>query len=394
MKMFTTVRKLVWLWLLSGATFNTAYAVTIGDVQVHGFASQSFLLSNKNKFFGSSDDGSFEFYELGVNAFWEVSPKLRFAGQVLVRDAGASDNGKDRIDYAFAEYVFLDNESASAGVRVGRVINPLGFFNATRDVAGTRPSILLPQSVYSDNNRNFSISADGVQVYIVKTIANGELMFEAERARPRTRDPDLEVTVLGDVRPGSLEGRDDSWLAKLNYDYDFGRWRFALTHGKINVDYDPAVTDRLQAGVFDFKPTLLSVQHQQERWGITAEFLRRSSTLSGFGFPEISVDGDNFFVQGDYRVNDLNFFLRYDHTVRNNDDRRGKQYEAATGRPAYTRYAKDWTVGGRWDINQNLSLNAEWHMVEGAAWLSMIENNGIPRHKYWNMLMMSVSLKF
>src|SRR5918997_2053653 len=74
------------------------------DYQVHGYVAQGFVLSEDNDFFGDSTDGSFDYYEAGINAAVQVTPTLLFAAQAAVRDAGISDDGTARLDYALADY--------------------------------------------------------------------------------------------------------------------------------------------------------------------------------------------------------------------------------------------------------------------------------------------------
>src|SRR5690349_19255564 len=125
------------------------------DYQVHGYAAQGFVLSQHNDFFGDSTDGSFNYYEAGINAGVQVSPKLLLAAQAAVRDAGISDDGSVRLDYALADYRLFSEATTQAGLRAGKVKNALGFYNETRDVVFTRPSILMP-GVYSDNQNQRS----------------------------------------------------------------------------------------------------------------------------------------------------------------------------------------------------------------------------------------------
>ncbi len=104
------------------------------DYQVHGYAAQGFVYTDDNNFFGKSSDGSFDYYEAGLNASVQVHPKLMFAAQGAIRDAGISDDGTLRLDYALADYRFLEEVDTTVGVRAGKVKNPLGFYNETRDV--------------------------------------------------------------------------------------------------------------------------------------------------------------------------------------------------------------------------------------------------------------------
>ena len=159
------------------------------DYQIHGYAAQGFVLSSHNDFFGDSTDGSFDYYEAGINAVLQVQPNLTFAVQAAVRDAGISDDGAVRLDYAVADYRVLSEATSEAGLRAGKVKNALGFYNETRDVVFTRPSILLP-SVYSDNQnqRSLIFTAPGAQVYGGAFVGH--------------HGPDLLVRGIAGVPPG------------------------------------------------------------------------------------------------------------------------------------------------------------------------------------------------
>ena len=80
--------------------------------------------------------------------------------------------------------------------------------------------------------------------------------------------------------------------------------------------------------------------------------------------------------------------------IRNDKDRWGKDYERFTGRPGHSLYAKDLTLGMRWDVTQLISLHAEVHHVDGTAWLSLNENQGFAPSKQWNMVLFSASARF
>ncbi|HOP16792.1 MAG TPA: hypothetical protein PLX99_09285, partial [Gammaproteobacteria bacterium] len=129
---------------------------------MHGFATQGYIKTSANSFFGDSEDGSFEFTELGVNASMDATENIRLSGQLLSRSAGEMYSGTPSIDFALADYTVRSTENDNIGVMVGRIKNPLGLFNETRDVAFTRPGFLVPQVVYYDKVRNLILSADGV----------------------------------------------------------------------------------------------------------------------------------------------------------------------------------------------------------------------------------------
>lgn len=138
-----------------------AAAQELGDgVQAHGFVSQSLVYTSDNNVGGDSDDGiASELRELGANLSWRVHPDWLISAQALARWAGSSDEGDLRLDYGFVDHTLYSNGEDQLGIRIGKIKNPYGFYNTTRDVAHTRPGILLPQAVYIDELRNTFLAA-------------------------------------------------------------------------------------------------------------------------------------------------------------------------------------------------------------------------------------------
>jgi hypothetical protein len=78
-------------------------------------------------------------------------------------------------------------------MRVGRIKTAYGLYNTTRDVPFTRPSIVLPQSIYFERTRNLTVSADGVprcyvERYGERWDALGELRVRTAADRHRGGD--------------------------------------------------------------------------------------------------------------------------------------------------------------------------------------------------------------
>jgi hypothetical protein len=399
--------------LLALAASGIAHGFELPDtVQVHGFASQGYIeTSGSNDFFGSSSDGgSWNYREIGLNGSWRPTPKLQFSLQVVGRDAGATDDDGLRVDYGFADYSFVSDPDKLWGVRVGRILNPLGFYNETRDMAFTRPSILLPQSIYFDINRNLALSADGLHIYGEHRTVFGDFYLQAGVVKPRTNDPDFQEGFTQGVLPGKMEGRT-SWVGRAMYERDGGLVRLAVSGGRFVGKYDSkAGKFDLDDGTFTFTPLVLSAQYNAEFWSLTGEYApRRRVEFSDFGFwrPDDEYTGDSFYIQGTYRfAPKWEAVLRYDQLHWDKDDRHGHQWEEDTGFPAHSRYAKDWTVGLRWDVTSNFMLRAEYHRVEGTGWLSAVENPGLRPvpfrpstmtdevDKNWNLFAVMASFRF
>src|SRR4051812_556108 len=132
------------------------------DLQVHAFVSPGFILTSARvNSLARSRDGSFEFAEAGINFTKPLSEQLRVGLQLFTRDLGPSGNYTPQVDWFYLDYRFLD----WLGLRAGRGKLPFGLYNETSDVDAARVPILLPQSLYPAEGRNFLLAQTGGEIY-------------------------------------------------------------------------------------------------------------------------------------------------------------------------------------------------------------------------------------
>ncbi len=365
------------------------------ELQIHGFLSQGYVKTSDNSFFGDSEKGSWDFREIGLNASYQPLPNLLFSGQLLSRAAGEMDDGSVRMDYALVDYSPIMNANTRLGVRAGRLKNPLGFYNDTRDVPFTRPSIFLPQSIYFDRVRNLELSSDGVGVYGNWTTNIGEISAQAYYGT-LSIDENVEYSFLGDDLPGKL-ATDDPWLVwRLMYESDDGAWRLAVSRASGVMDYKPGAGDFLTGGTIDLDFSVLSAQYNTEKWSLTAEWVWEPIDYSGFDIPLFNTDLDvmGWYVQGTYRIDpSWEVFVRFDRSDVN------REFSFPPPPPVgpnvdYNFYGKDLTLGVRWDVTSQIMLRAEYHRVEGVVWTSSRENDFSNAEKDWDMFVLQASFRF
>jgi hypothetical protein len=132
-----------------------------------------------------------------------------------------------RLDYGIIDWTALSSEAGRGGIRLGRIKTAYGLYNTTRDVPFTRPSIILPQSIYFDRTRNLTVSADGAEIYLDRYGEAGTLSASFAVGQPQTDSDAAKVALVGLNRPGSL----DSKLApdfQVLYEGAGGRYRLAV----------------------------------------------------------------------------------------------------------------------------------------------------------------------
>lgn len=349
------------------------------EYQVHGFLAQGFVLSEGNDFYGDSTDGSFKFYEAGLNGAISPLPSLLISAQVMARDAGVTDDGKPRLDFAFADYSIVASPAGQAGVRAGRVKNFFGLYNATRDVVFARPGVLLPSGYYdAQGARSLLFSSDGVQAYggfnwgehytslVASYALTDELTYE-----PTDAFDDLTL--------------NDFLVARLQDEVGGGRWTHALSylHGRLGYG---------SFGAFDFDLYQLSARYSGDRFTVTTEY--GLSTFDGGGF---HGSGDNLYLQGDYLLTPAwGLMARWDSTFSDRNDRDGDDCTDDFGFPTdrHQCFAHDFSVGANWKSQRHWGAWAEYHLVDGLATVNDAENAGNTPEAHWSMLLLMAAYRF
>lgn len=392
-----SVSNKVALCLVAALWFSSAGAVELGrGAQAHGFISQALVYSSDNNIGGGSDDGvATDMREVGANLSWRPGADWLVSGQVLARWAGASDDGDLRLDYGFVDRGLLADIDTSVGVRLGKIKNPYGFFNTTRDVAHTRPGIIMPQTIYLDRIRNFYLAAPGVAFYGNHATRRSDVSWSLGAIRPDGDDPDLEGLFLTQQDPGRFKGKN-SWLGQVMTEIDGGRWRLGLTLGEIKMKFDPGAGSPFAAGSSRLRPYVLSLENNTERFSWTAEYSEVTNSGSGYGVP--GLDDSNtlqaWYMQGTYRPADhWRVYLRRGEIYADKTDRDGTRQNVV---PPHTMFAKSWTLGVRHDINE-WALSAEWHRVDGTLWVSPLDTPFKPvnaQKQDWDMILLQAAWYF
>lgn len=382
-------------------------------LQLYGFASQGYAYTDRNNILGeSSDGGSFDYREIGVNAFFKYTNRLQMATQFLSRRAGEADDGNLKVDYALVDYRFTDYAKSGLGLRMGRIKNSFGLYNETRDVAFTRESILLPQSIYFERTRDVSLSSDGFELYGHKMTSRGSLALRFMAAYPRVKDENTEFALFRTDRPGDIQSKP-SFLARIGYESPNGEFKLFVSSVYMNMLYKPVTGEAGfdSDGDISFQLHILSLRYEYMQWSFTSEYAQRNFRFSK-NFTDIptppyvppfmrNTTGESFYLQLVYHFNHKwHLITRYDVLFQNREDRDGTKYvenyqALGLDRSAHTRFAKDSMLGVQWRVNTSWMLSVELHMVDGTGWLSLQDNPDANQTKQnWRAALMSVVYKF
>jgi len=366
-------------------------------LQLHGFLTQGYINTNHNNWFGDSEDGSFEFTEVGLNTRLQLTSNLSASAQVLSRRAGEMDNGSPHLDYGFFSYQLFESRAGELGFRVGRIKNKFGLYNDTRDVAATRPGVFMPQSIYFDRVRNVLLSSDGVSAFGGMNFDNSSITFNVNVGKFPT-DKNIKATFIGENLPGSLDSDEKNVTSSLLYEYDAGRIRIALSNVNYTLRFNAQPGPIFSDGYIDGDIRILSAEYNAERWSFTAEYSRQPIYYNDISpvFETLDGEAEAYYVQALHRFsNRWSSWLRYEASFRDKDDKSGKMRGPASGQPPHSTFTKSWVAGVRWDVSRNLMVSAEYHRNDGTFILSRVDNPpSTPTDPEWDIFALLVSYRF
>jgi hypothetical protein len=376
-------------------------ASMLDEIKWHGFLSQSFILTDENNYLGSSSDGSFKFNSAGLNASWKPNRRLQFSLQGLYKQIGNAKPKGTQLDYAIMDLTLADEFDHGGGLRFGRLKNPFGFFNETRDVAVTRPSLLLAESIYIDYLQALFHSMDSMGIYYRKESDQGTYSFDSTWGKPILTN-DIVKTLMGGIPVSGDIGSERASMSRLMYEDASGKWRSAMSYISFRGDYRAGPTDFMLGvvdGKLDIKQLMLSFEYNIGDFQIITEALRRNISIrDSFTLPvpvNVYDQSLGYYLQFGYRVNEkLKTYIRRDEVFYDKDDRNGTTYGQFRGN-SHTAYAKDFTIGLSYTPSFAWNFSMEAHVVNGTYWLPNLENPDVQNQKqHWNMFLAQVAYRF
>jgi hypothetical protein len=368
-------------------------------VQIHGFASQGVVQSSDNRWFGDSPNTSLDFTELGLNGSFQLNPKVLFSAQVLSRRAGEMYDGQPSLDYALVDFTLAAAPEGRLGVRVGRIKNPLGLYNETRDVPFTRPTIFLPQVVYYDKLRNLILSSDGLMLYWESFQPWGNLSLTVGGGG-QVIDENVEWSFLGADFDGSMESNGNNFVGSLWYETQDNAFKAGLSAISAPLRFKPGITSILGPGKIDVTYWIGSLQYNAQKFTLSAEYGRLPIEWTDFGpyWPYSKQTTEGYYLQGAFHIlPQLDFTLRYEEGFQDRNDRSGRRLSALTGglTPPSDFYTKIFTAGVRWYILPNLMVELDYSRHRGTFDLSYRENPDPSQLvRDWDRFAAQISVRF
>ncbi len=381
MKKFFCILLLIFCSTVSGENICSAESEM---VSIHGVISQGYLKSDCNNFIAETEDGTFQFNEAGINFSADLSEKLHLGIQFFARDMGDISNDKITIDWAFADYRWHD----WLGFRAGKIKNPVGFYNETRDIDMLRTNILLPQSVYPELYRDDIIALQGLGLYGSTSLDfMGTLSYQLQYG---TMNVDAESgsskEVEAVVGPVDVTGFDVdyAYVASLKWDTFIQGLQFGGCIAAAEIDLGLKTTNPLAPlpPVMTFKLTdytikILSAEYTWDNLVISSEYKlllteRHLESNSVIISPEVKRDSEGYYFSASYRFTDwFELGAYYSVYYPDKDDKNG---EKAAPNPDYSAWSEDSALSVRFDINERWIFKLEGHYIDGTGLILNADN--------------------
>jgi hypothetical protein len=394
--------KLRYLPLISIAALsaNTLFA---DQFSVEGVVSVGYLSVDENTFLGTDNGDDALLTENILRLTYNTDKGFSVSGQVVYRDAGDFVESDPSLDFLQLDYRgnwFGDGEQA---ISLGRFKIRQGLYNQSRDIAFTRPSILLPQAVYLDTSRNFVLSADGIELNGYVPYEESDLTWSIALGES-VIDDKFSAAVLSPMASGDW-GSDTNLYSNIQWDSQ--NLTLGLSHSSVELDYQPDSSAFLPftlpdgslfqvpliPGGFDADFMTLSFQYREELWEFTAEITEREFRSEGFSpfASAVIANIDGYYAQFRYFLTeDITLITRFDTMEFDSD--RPPQEQA----PDSADKADNWMVGASWRIDDNWLFAIEQHFIEGAAWVPPLNKTSSFTNfsKEWQLTAFQLSYKF
>jgi hypothetical protein len=338
-------------------------------VEIHGFVSQGLLKSSKNNYLAESQRGSLEFSEAGLNFTKYLTDELRVGFQLYSHDLGPQGGYVPQFDWYYLDYRFRD----WFGIRAGRTKIPFGLYNEVNDIDAARIPILLPQSIYPIDHRDYLLAQTGGEVYGDIPLASaGSLeyrLYGGTLFLPPAPGPAPGITVSHTAVPYVIGGRlmwstpIDGLLAggsaqalRVDGDYTFAP---ELNIPLQAVGYLPMGFGGTMPVKFRVKLYVASLEYTLRDLTLSTEYSRWKGGFESQApllFP-VKVVNERFYGMATYRV--TSWFtpgLYYSVYYPNVEKRTGRE-----------NYQHDVALSLRYDLNAHWLLKLEGHFMRGTA---------------------------
>lgn len=397
------------------------------DLYVSGFVSQGYYKTSEYDFIlSNSTKGTSEFNEAAISVQANPIERLRIGIQLIATDAGDMGNNEIRVDWAFGDYRWRD----WLGFRAGKIKMQMGFYNIGRDIDMLRTSIFLPQSVYSENWRDFAMAQEGISFYGNSEAGPvGSVEYEAYAGALNVPDPDhsywqrafsssaeFDLAVFNAMFGGDTLSYDLQQIVGINPAFPWIAggsmiWNTpveGLRFGASLITGEYEMTSKALAYVNIVDPNTgalksSTLESLDVRWA--ARYLLSFFSVE-YSWRQFILAAETLRFEQEHEINQGTYImLTWEPTpvyslsgyvsefIPDIDNRDGKNFEDPL-RKDFTAWQREAVLSGRVNLTSNWLVKAEFHAVDGIGQIfytpEVLESNS----RYWTMFALKTTFHF
>lgn len=329
---------------------------SFGDSKLSGFVNYVSINTNNNIYFGD------KLVELGLNYYYDINTNFYLSGQLISRKLGSYYNFFPiNLDYAILGYNKKD-----LNVQLGRFKLPIGFYNATRDIFSTKSGIILP-SVYNENDRSLTSSADGIIFYNNKKLKNNFLLENSFGLGYPIID---DYVISREFFLGNNITLD--FKSKLSYIFYF---KFYKNNEDFVIKFTKTNNGFKYKNFIDF-----SIDYNM----LSLKYNLTLNDIFTFEYSKIYLNNNKidratsiiYYFQYEKLFNNLVFLIRYENNknILNN--------------------TKSYVFGLKYIFDNNITLQIQYQKNDGFSILPLWENNLNKIVKEWDMFLIGIGYMF
>ncbi len=371
-------------------------ALTLGQVNLvmaaddwhwHGFVAQGLMQAKDSNFVNNDGEVSAELTEFGLNSVWQLDPSFRLAGQLMYLDGGNRYQQGLRIDYLFLNWTAINTLDWQVDLYAGRYKNAHWLYSSTRDVAVTRPMIVLPQSVYFDSFRDIAVGSDGIALQSTYSSSLGELDLNwSLGATPTPKEQSLRIisNMISGVTQQDFVHQFSSFFRPAGAK---SQWGVSLLDSDFN--YRRAMTDIFADGDFTVQRVMLNWRYSEENWELSSELFQERVSVYGFYAPGVQRTqfGQGAYLMARYNLTaNTTLYASYDYSYGNKDDKGGSLLPQQTGGLVadYFGYQRDSALSLSHNFGNKWRATLEYHWTVGTGRLgpNVVPDTVVNKSKY------------
>ncbi|MCP4105730.1 MAG: hypothetical protein GY749_09355 [Desulfobacteraceae bacterium] len=402
-------------FFMSVASEKAAQAVELPDIDVHGFISQGYLKTDNNNYLAETEDGTFQFNEMGINFSADPTDLLHIGVQFFARDLGMVGNDDVILDWAFADYRWQN----WMGIRVGKIKIDYGLYNETREIDMLRTSVMLPQSVYPEVWRRSFSAIKGIAFYGYLPLgAMGRLAYDGQLGVMEFREDEgfaksIAPRMEEDFHITSIDS-DYAWFGSIRWNTMLPGFITKMTYYDIKGMEGTGDLIKIKEGggikhnpenfeVIEKDGYVFSFEYTWKNLILTAEYAKDNFQIAripgGQPQPEPPPQGnqpsketsEGWYISGSYRLSDwFELGMGYSEYYPDIDDKDGKKKPK---KPEFISWLKTTTLSTRFDINDYWILKLETSYNDGFGGINLAGNPD-KQDRYWYLFAAKMTFSF